>query len=150
MRRFAIESAPSHRSHYAGERSASGMSGAGGREGASLAGWGGVQGYVAKRAAWQSGAVNESVPDEHGVVAGLLCRRGRALLVHRSARRRWYPDAWDLPGGHVQEGEAPHHALVRELREELGITIEAGDEPFAHVQGPDFRMDIWTIDGWTG
>lgn len=53
------------------------------------------------------------------VVAGLLRRRGRALMVHRSSQRRWYPDAWDLPGGHVEVGEVPRLALVRELREEL-------------------------------
>ena len=31
---------------------------------------------------------------------------------------------WDLPGGVVEMGEAPAHGLVRELREELGITVE--------------------------
>jgi 8-oxo-dGTP diphosphatase len=62
------------------------------------------------------------MPEEHIVVAGLLRRRGRALMVHRSPQRRWYPDAWDLPGGHVQIGEVPRLALARELREEMGAT----------------------------
>jgi 8-oxo-dGTP diphosphatase len=88
--------------------------------------------------------------EEHIVVAGLLRRRGRALMVHRSPQRRWYPDAWDLPGGHVEVGEVPRLALGRELHEELGITAEVVGDPFAKIQGVDFRMDIWTIDQWTG
>jgi 8-oxo-dGTP diphosphatase len=90
------------------------------------------------------------MPEEHIVVAGLLRRRDRALMVHRLPQRRWYPDAWDLPGGHVQVGEVPRLALARELREELGITAEVAGDAFAKIQGVDFRMDIWTIDQWTG
>jgi len=83
-------------------------------------------------------------------VAGLLRRCGRALMVHRSPRRHWYPDAWDLPGGHMLDGEASRRALARELDEELGIAAEVTGAPFARVQGADFRMDIWLIDQWTG
>ena len=90
------------------------------------------------------------MPEEHIVVAGLLRRRGRALMVHRSPQPRGYPDAWDLPGGHVGVGEVPRLALVRELREELDITAEVAGDAFATIQGVDFRMDIWTIDQWTG
>ena len=90
---------------------------------------------------------------EHGhrVVAGLIRQRGRILLCHRSPQRRWYPDLWDLPGGHVGEHEAPTEALTRELWEELGIRVAPPQvEPFAHVKGTDFRMDVWLIDEWAG
>ena len=87
---------------------------------------------------------------EHLVVTGLLRRSGRALLVHRTPTRRWYPDAWDLPGGHVEPGEAPHRALERELAEELGVEAAVTGERFAHVRGEDFRMDVWVVDRWTG
>jgi len=56
------------------------------------------------------------------ISAGLLCRQGRFLLGKRSTRRKAYPGVWDLPGGHVEAGEAVEQALVRELREELGVT----------------------------
>ena len=94
--------------------------------------------------------MQEQRADEHRVVTGLLRRDGRALLVHRSPRRTWYPDAWDLTGGHVEREEAPREALQRELYEELGIQAVVIGDPFAHLQGADFRMDIWVIDRWHG
>jgi len=35
-----------------------------------------------------------------------------------------FPDYWDLIGGHVEEGETPEQALVREVKEELGIDLK--------------------------
>lgn len=53
------------------------------------------------------------------IVAGVMIQDGRILLCHRSPDRWWYPDVWDLPGGHVEPGETPAAALRRDL-EELG------------------------------
>jgi 8-oxo-dGTP diphosphatase len=35
-----------------------------------------------------------------------------------------FPDHWDLIGGHVEEGETPEEALIREVKEELNIDIK--------------------------
>lgn len=35
-----------------------------------------------------------------------------------------YPDHWDLIGGHVEEGETPEEALIREVKEELDIELK--------------------------
>lgn len=35
-----------------------------------------------------------------------------------------YPDTWDVPGGHVDNGETPEQFIVREMREEMGIELK--------------------------
>ena len=34
-----------------------------------------------------------------------------------------YPDTWDVPGGHVEQGETPEECIVREMKEEMGIDL---------------------------
>ena len=58
----------------------------------------------------------------HEVVAALIIQSQKILLGLRSATRTFYPDVWDLFGGHVEPGEGHEQTLVRELQEELGIT----------------------------
>lgn len=47
---------------------------------------------------------------------------GNVLLVKPT-----YRDHWVFPGGYVDEGEYPHDACAREIREELGIAVVVGD-----------------------
>jgi 8-oxo-dGTP diphosphatase len=85
------------------------------------------------------------------IVTAVLRNGNRILLCHRSPWRRWYPDVWDLPGGHVEPGELPGAALARELREELGISIAAPlGPPVQEVRAATFDMQIWLIEAWMG
>ncbi|HEV2078362.1 MAG TPA: (deoxy)nucleoside triphosphate pyrophosphohydrolase [Allosphingosinicella sp.] len=59
------------------------------------------------------------------VAAALVDRQGRVLLQQR-AEGRQMAGLWEFPGGKVEAGERPEAALVRELREELGIDVGAG------------------------
>lgn len=45
----------------------------------------------------------------------------QVLLVRRGPTAPWAPNLWGLPGGHVEPGETPAAAIVRELAEEVGI-----------------------------
>jgi 8-oxo-dGTP diphosphatase len=55
-------------------------------------------------------------------VGGLILQDGKVLLLLR--KRPPEAGTWSLPGGRVEFGERLEDAVVRELREELGITVE--------------------------
>lgn len=58
------------------------------------------------------------------VAAALVDGEGRVLLQQRSNHRQM-AGLWEFPGGKVEPGERPEEALIRELREELGIDTDA-------------------------
>src|SRR5512142_2608430 len=60
------------------------------------------------------------------VAAGVGIEGGRVLLSRRK-RGTHLEGLWEFPGGKVEPGEDPRDALVRELREELGIEATVGD-----------------------
>ncbi len=61
------------------------------------------------------------------MVAGLLEREGRVLVCRRRPGGR-HPLKWEFPGGKVEAGEEPRAALARELKEELAVEAEIGEE----------------------
>jgi 8-oxo-dGTP diphosphatase len=84
----------------------------------------------------------------------LLDGDGRLLIAKRPVGRS-LAGLWEFPGGKVEAGETPEHALVRELAEELGIEIAAGDLvplTFASHAYPDFHllMPLYLCRRWHG
>ena len=57
------------------------------------------------------------------MVAAVIERGDRRLLIGQRRREDSSPLLWEFPGGKVRDGEAPEAALARELREELGVTM---------------------------
>ena len=85
------------------------------------------------------------------VVAGALVEGCQVLLCQRCPGRRWYPDVWDLPGGHVELGETPTEALERELHEELGVLVYSlPPGPLMRLRTVDVEMGIWLVRSWKG
>jgi 8-oxo-dGTP diphosphatase len=84
----------------------------------------------------------------------LLDSDGRILIAKRPPGRS-LAGLWEFPGGKVEQGESPEHALVRELAEELGIDIAAADLApltFASHGYPDFHllMPLFLCKSWRG
>ncbi|MFE5891402.1 (deoxy)nucleoside triphosphate pyrophosphohydrolase [Streptomyces sp. NPDC056462] len=81
---------------------------------------------------------------ERIVVGAALLEAGRLLAARRSAPEE-LAGRWELPGGKVEPGEAPEAALVRELREELGVAAEVLERvPGAWPLKPPYVLHVWT------
>jgi len=79
-----------------------------------------------------------------------LVRDGLVLLVHRHPSRRWYPDCWDLVGGHVESGELPQQAVRRDCLEELGVHVH-DPRPFPlTISNPTLDMHAFLVTRWEG
>lgn len=87
------------------------------------------------------------------VVAGIIEREGKILICQRTANQA-HPMKWEFPGGKLEAGESPAAALVRELREELGIESEAGEEimryEFTYPGKKPIELIFLRIAHWTG
>jgi len=83
--------------------------------------------------------LKESRPYPVLVVAAIIIRDGNVLLERRApAGVEGLDDMWDLPGGKVECGEQPADALMREIREELGVTI------WPLQLCPTLKLSVWT------
>jgi len=79
-------------------------------------------------------------------VAAALITRDSKLLVCQRRHDDTHALQWEFPGGKVEPGESPAQALVRELREELGIDAIVGKEIFrTNYRFREFRPELVLI-----
>lgn len=91
------------------------------------------------------------VPGFHRSVSALMADGERVLMVRRGPTRAWAPDRWDVPGGHIEQGEGEHAALVREASEELGVRLRAGSFSLAgRLLGPNYDCVFYRVREWSG
>ena len=57
----------------------------------------------------------------------IMNSKGKILLQKRSSNKTRNPNKWSKTGGHVATGESVQNALLREIREELGVKIDKKD-----------------------
>lgn len=60
------------------------------------------------------------------VTAGIIRQHGRLLITRRPPGSH-LGGLWEFPGGKQEESETLEACLVREIREELGVTVRAGE-----------------------
>ena len=88
------------------------------------------------------------------VAAAVMLRAdGQEFLLAQRPEGKVYAGYWEFPGGKVEAGESVRDALIRELQEELGITVSACSPwltrqftyPHATV-----RLHFWRVTAWDG
>lgn len=88
------------------------------------------------------------------VACALIDADGRILLAQRPEGKA-LAGLWEFPGGKLEVGERPEDALIRELDEELGITVKhpcLAPLTFASHAYDDFHllMPLYVCRRWTG
>ena len=86
------------------------------------------------------------------VAAAVIERPGEFLLAQRPAGKP-YPGYWEFPGGKIEAGEDPRAALVRELKEELGIDVTDATPWITRVYAythATVRLHFWRVTAWRG
>ena len=86
------------------------------------------------------------------VAAAVILRAGQVLLAQRPPGKV-YAGYWEFPGGKLEPGESPRHALDRELHEELGIVV--GEARPWNVTRMDYaharvRLHFCKVTSWQG
>ena len=85
--------------------------------------------------------------DHYHVACAIIERDGKVLAARRSAVMSM-PLKWEFPGGKIMDGETPAECIVRECREELGVTVAVGTSlsPATH-RYPSFAVTLYPFRG---
>ncbi|MDR1694069.1 MAG: NUDIX domain-containing protein [Lactobacillaceae bacterium] len=72
----------------------------------------------------------------------IIEKKGKILVLKRSAEEEVYTSLWDIPGGKMEFGEQPVEALKREIMEETGLEVDI-KKPFtvwSFMAKPDLQI----------
>jgi 8-oxo-dGTP diphosphatase len=98
------------------------------------------------------GRAEEEVTKVTDVAAAVIERPGEFLLAKRPEGKP-YPGYWEFPGGKMETGEDARAALVRELREELGIEVREATPWITRVYTythATVRLHFFRVTAWDG
>lgn len=61
------------------------------------------------------------------IALALAVRDGRLLMIQRKDSEPQWDKKWEIPGGKIDQGEHPHEAMCREVKEETSLDVLAWD-----------------------
>ncbi|GHV32858.1 hypothetical protein FACS18949_05180 [Clostridia bacterium] len=102
-----------------------------------------------KIATGRSRARNEVFGEDEyhlGAAVWIMNPSGQVLVARRALHRQWNPGKWEIPGGHVLSGEDSLTAAIREVSEEVGISVSGENAVLigTYPMMPDRMLcDVW-------
>lgn len=89
------------------------------------------------------------------VAAAALIKDEKYVLIAQRPMTKDHGGLWELPGGKMEKDERPEDTLIRELKEELGITVGWGclhpltfiSHPYSHAH---VLMPVYVVRQWKG
>jgi 8-oxo-dGTP diphosphatase len=87
------------------------------------------------------------------VVVGLILNEQQEILLAWRNEAKPQGNCWEFPGGKVEAGETGYAALCRELKEEIGITVQAAQamESVSHTYSTvSVILYPWLIEEYSG
>ena len=87
------------------------------------------------------------------VSAGILINNDNQILLSQRTADKSFPGQWEFPGGKIESSETANEALVRELKEELGIDI-GNSYLFKRIEhcydSFTANIEFFIVDSWSG
>jgi isopentenyldiphosphate isomerase len=87
--------------------------------------------------------------DSKEIAKAVLYKEDKVLLLKRSSYMKKHAREWDLPGGHIIEGEDMEDGLLREVWEETGLKIKSptklhsnGNDTYYKAELPDQKVEL--------
>jgi mutator protein MutT len=82
----------------------------------------------------------------------IILKRENTIFMFKRKNTGWEDGKYTVPSGHVDVGETPTQAAIRETKEEVGVDIDAINLKLVHI---DFIKDsmidfAFIVENWTG
>ena len=78
------------------------------------------------------------------IVTGFIVRNDKIFIAKRATTKTIFPDQFELIGGHIDLGEQPKQALMREIKEEIGLDVTVGAPvgAFTFTVAGEFKLEV--------
>ncbi|VDZ84799.1 8-oxo-dGTP diphosphatase MutT [Kluyvera intermedia] len=87
------------------------------------------------------------------ISVGIIRNAEGEIYITQRAADAHMAHKWEFPGGKIEAEESPEQAVIRELQEEVGITVTSLQQfDKLEYQFPDRHITLWfwLVDGWKG
>lgn len=87
------------------------------------------------------------------VAVAVIINKKNQVLIARRGTHQHQGDKWEFPGGKIEKGETSKEALIREIREEVGIIITSVEFmlEISHVyDDKNVLLNVFCVEKWQG